>query len=182
MRLFFALWPSAALQAALASAARATLVDLEGARAVPSEQLHVTLAFLGVVAPERLEAAQSAAGEALEAHALASAGGQPPGVRLGFERLEHWRRAQVLCATATAPPAARSLAAALRHALLRAGFTPDLKPFRAHVTLARHVRRAPAEQPFHAVIWPLECLALVESETRPEGSLYSIRSSWTLSA
>ena len=48
MRLFFALWPPAETAAALARWAK----GLEG-RAIPAEKIHLTLAFLGGVAPDR---------------------------------------------------------------------------------------------------------------------------------
>src|SRR5436189_6019189 len=60
-RLFFALWPDAAALAALAGLA-AELAVISGGKAVPSAKIHLTLAFLGEVTDDRLEAARRAAG------------------------------------------------------------------------------------------------------------------------
>ena len=50
-RLFFALWPDGPARAVLAGHA-ARLARLARGRAVPAARLHLTLVFLGAVAPE----------------------------------------------------------------------------------------------------------------------------------
>jgi RNA 2',3'-cyclic 3'-phosphodiesterase len=175
LRLFFALWPDRAMQAALAGAAREALAGLPGVRAVPTPNLHVTLAFLGGVSAERVASLSEIAEHVTRAHRAGSA------LELTFDRLDHWREPRILCATATrSGERPGELAQALKRALLEHGFTPDLKPFRAHVTLARQVSRAPATHTLSPVTWPLEALALVESRTDPSGSVYSVCGSWTL--
>jgi 2'-5' RNA ligase len=52
-RLFFALWPSAEEQRALAQAAHKA-ARYSGGRATPEEKLHLTLVFLGSVPQRRL--------------------------------------------------------------------------------------------------------------------------------
>jgi 2'-5' RNA ligase len=58
-RMFFALWPDAAARAALAGLA-AEVVRGGGGRAPAAANLHLTLAFVGAVAPERREALHAA--------------------------------------------------------------------------------------------------------------------------
>lgn len=169
MRLFFALWPNDAERTALVHATR-TVVEACGGRTVPRENLHLTLAFLGSVSAERLPALLSSAA-AVRSAAFA----------LVLDRIEHFRRSRVLAATPTQlPGAAGALAAALRDRLLECGFTPDLKPFRAHLTLAREVMRARESAALAPV--RLECAAftLVESRTEARGALYSVLGSWSL--
>lgn len=168
MRLFFALWPSASERQALLQAVQAPLQAVRG-RAVPHEKLHVTLAFLGEVPPARLPSLLELA-----------AGLASPAFELVFDRLEHWRRARVLAAVASAlPPAASQLADALRERLVAAGFRPDLKPFRAHVTLAREVE-ASAATAMPAVALGCHEFMLVESRTERSGALYSVLGRWRL--
>jgi 2'-5' RNA ligase len=53
IRVFFALWPDADARDRLAGAARDVAARTKG-RAPPAANLHVTLAFIGDVAPERI--------------------------------------------------------------------------------------------------------------------------------
>jgi 2'-5' RNA ligase len=171
-RLFFALWPDRRMREALSAAVHATMIALPGGRPVPVENLHVTLAFLGGVPeaslPALLELARNVAPRA-----------EP--MLLTLDTIDYWRRAQVLCAAASREPAgAAAFAEGLKSALCAAGFRPDLKPFRAHVTLARQVRRAPPDAAMPPVPWSFDEFALVESRTLAEGSSYSVLESWTL--
>jgi RNA 2',3'-cyclic 3'-phosphodiesterase len=211
---FFALWPDAEQRAALAQAVRKA-VRSSGGRPVPTESLHVTLAFLGSVPEHRLPELDRIARRLAEA----SAADAPP-VRLCFERLAHWKRAQILCALADsgdptpaeaaaeaalaeataapgraagiavgpdsagsgaeAPTAAAVLAAALIEQTSAAGFRPDLKPFRSHVTVARKVVHAPARGERFAVEWDFGAFALIDSRTEPAGPVYSVVESYLL--
>jgi RNA 2',3'-cyclic 3'-phosphodiesterase len=175
LRLFFALWPNPPMQAALAHAAREVLASLPGARAVPTTNLHLTLAFLGSVPAERVASLGEIAREVMSKERARAP------LELAFDRLDHWREPRILCATATRRDERPGrLAEALKRGLLEHGFTPDLKPFRAHVTLARQVSRAPAMRTLPRVTWPLDSLALVQSRSDPSGSAYSVYDSWTL--
>ncbi len=175
LRLFFALWPAPEEQQALL-AASATCVAASGGRPIPAANLHATLAFLGSVEAARLPQLRSLAQE------LAASGAFGP-LQLQFGRCEHWVRPQILCATATATAGAAragALADAIRSALRAGGFAPDLKPFHAHVTVARKVARAPQAQPLAEVNWNCRSFALVASTTGAAGSLYSVLDSYPL--
>jgi len=145
-----------------------------GGRPVPAENLHVTLAFLGSVPPRRQpELAAAARDSALEPAAIP--------LELRFDRLELWRRAQLLCASPAQLPAWTAVIAGRLQARLAAGgFAPDLKPFRPHVTVARKVARADAPGAMPAVLGRFTELVLVESRTLPAGPLYSVVESFPL--
>lgn len=168
-RLFFAFWPEDPARAALAHAT-AKAVRHSGGRPVPAANLHVTLAFLGAV-PERriVELQQLAAAQAGEC-----ARDRP--IALTFDRFDYFRRAQVLCVLAAEDDAAAAqpLASALQDASAAAGFNPDLKPFRAHVTVARKVMRATAPLALRPVVWEFSAFALVSSRTEAAGPVYSV--------
>ena len=180
-RLFFALWPDAQQRGALHSATR-QCVSSGGGRPVPAQSLHVTLAFLGAVpegrVPELDRIARRVAG-AFPARA------QP--LLLTFDRLAHWARPQILCALGTEQPAADTdaasapaLAATLKNETVAAGFSPDLKPFRAHVTVARKLAYAPSALALQPVLWRFDAFALIESRTDPAGPVYSVIESYLL--
>ncbi len=172
-RLFFALWPRDADRVALARAMVPALAGVHG-KPVPVENHHLTLAFLGSVPEERLADVRTIGQQVARR--------MPAGTRVDVEldRLEHWRKAEIVVAEAAAPPSAVALSQALKDALSSAGFAPDLKPFRAHVTLVRKVSRASPGLRMDSVRWSFDSLALVESKTVPSGSLYSVVDSWPL--
>ena len=180
-RLFFALWPDAEQRAALVHATARTVRHC-GGRPVPEVSLHLTIAFLGSVPEGRLEQLSVIARRAAAALPLDAA---PLAVALAT--LEHWPKAQVLAVLerkeeprSRASADVAELARILTTETAAAGFSPDLKPFRAHVTVARKVARAPRSSGMRKVLWTFDAFALVESRTLPEGPVYSVVESYVL--
>ncbi len=174
-RLFFALQPTPEQSATLVAQVAPLAAHL-GALASPPENLHATLCFIGAVDPDRLDALRAAA---------ISLRGRP--VRLSFDALEYWEGPKILCATASRDSSsATELSIALGEAAVAAGFTPDIKPFRAHLTLARKISAAKAA----TVPWPLPLepptvmraggFSLMESRRSDAGSIYSAVDYWPL--
>jgi len=168
-RLFFAFWPDDGTREALARACRKAIRG-SGGRPVAEANLHVTVAFLGAVAGDRLP----------ELSAVA-AGLRAGPLEITFDRIDHWARPQVLVALCSEPsPAAAALAAALWAGLRPLGIPPDLRPYQPHVTLARKVRRPGRDLGMRPVPWPVRDLALVESVTDPDGARYAVLKRWPL--
>jgi 2'-5' RNA ligase len=125
-RLFFALWPEAGWYEPLLRAAQPLLAGAAG-RPLAQVDLHVTLCFLGAVDEP-----------AVAALCERAAGIESQGFELLFDAFEYWPRARILAATcSSAPAAANELASTLRSMALELGLQPDLKPWRAHMTLLR---------------------------------------------
>ena len=142
---------------------------------MPVASLHVTLAFLGSVPYAQLPQLQRIARE------QAAACAQAVPLCLRFEHLAHWARQQILCVPATEGAGrAQALATALRDATAAAGFRPDLKPFRAHVTVARKVARFARAPVLRPVVWRFASFALLESRTEESGAAYSVIESYSL--
>ena len=122
-----------------------------GARRVPARDLHLTLHFLGAVPRVNVPALKAAL-------ALPC-----PAFTLVVDRAEVWRHGTAVLAAAELPPALAELHAALGERLRAFGLRTETRPFRAHVTLARHALRAvpPAEPPH--LRWPVHDVVLVES-------------------
>lgn len=173
-RLFFALWPDEKQRQVLARAtAKATRSC--GGRPVPAANLHVTLVFLGSVPRPRVEELRAIAQRAAEALS------QDAPLVLRFSALAHWPRQQILCALDTQePPLAQALAGALKDAAAAVGFTPDLKPFHAHVTVARKVAHAPPRRVLRPLPWRCDSFALIDSRTEAGGPVYSVIESYSL--
>ena len=168
-RLFFAFWPDEALREHL----RRRLPPLiEGVRGKPQrpDQWHVTAEFLGSVPVDRQPAVWAAA-DGIDA----------PSFTIEFDLLDHWRRPQVYCLSASVTPAPLAqLVSELRAALMVAGFVPESREYRPHVTLARKVRSAPVASLPDPVVWPVDRFALVRSVTDPAGSRYEPLHWWNL--
>jgi 2'-5' RNA ligase len=179
-RLFFALWPQELERTALIHAVRKA-VRVGGGRPVPEANLHLTLAFLGAVPAARVPE--------LSAIARRTAAALPDAaipLVLTLGGLAHWAQSQVLAvlvreeSSSTPPGNIQALAAMLCNETAAAGFNPDLKPFRAHVTVARKVARAPRAGVMRPITWSFAAFTLVESRTLSTGPVYSVVESFVL--
>lgn len=167
LRLFFALWPGAAVRAHLAQAARA-VADRCGGRCTREENLHLTLVFLGEVTTVRLG----------EIEAMAA--------RIGGERfvlhLDQMgcfaKKRLAWCAPRTPPAALLRLVGALEVGLGALGFAREARPFLPHVTLARHAHCGGEPMPAIDVLWPVEDFVLVRSQRREDGAAYEVLARW----
>jgi 2'-5' RNA ligase len=172
-RLFFALQPTPDQNAALTTQV-APLIEQLRARVVRAENLHATLCFIGAVESERVDGLRAVASKVRGRH-----------VTLCFDTLEAWETPKVLCATASEmSESAHALAGALADATIAGGFTPDIKPFRAHLTLARKISRdlsvAFPQSLAPPTIMRCDRFVLMESRREESGSIYSAVDSWPL--
>ncbi len=169
-RLFFALWPDEPARTRLARLA-AEVAHLGQGRAPRPESLHLTLAFLGEVSPERVALAETAGARAAQAVdpfaiALNQVGGNAYGVA--------W------FTPATVPGPLHELQEVLAQALAASGFALERRMFRPHVTLARDCVRSARRGALPPVEWNVEKLSLVASTLGPGGSRYADLASWPL--
>ncbi|MDD4932425.1 MAG: RNA 2',3'-cyclic phosphodiesterase [Methylacidiphilaceae bacterium] len=182
-RLFFALWPSQEEQRLFWSTAQDPRLNFS-ARFLAPETLHLTLAFLPSVEEEQTEVLISLVERPLL-----------PMILLRLDRLLFqpsgkegllWLTAADFC------PCLAYLVESLQKRLIRFGLlAKEERPFSPHITLARRVvlprrpekgRRQPVvlrglAQP---IDWRVREMALVSSETLPEGSRYTRLASWAL--
>ncbi len=168
MRLFLALWPDGQLREALATVG-ASLAQLCAGQPVCAAKLHLTLAFLGEVAAERVEAVRETAREA-----------RAEPFELVLDGVGSFRKAKVAWAGASELPASLLLLQSRLERGLRArGFALDERPFAAHVTLVRKIGRAVPPAAMPPIRWRAREHVLVRSETGT-GS-YSVMEGWPLS-
>ncbi len=167
-RLFYALWPTPRVRAALARAALA--VDLREALAIRADNLHLTLVFLGNVDDATCGVLQAAVSPL-----------RVPAFRLDIARTGWWRSSQVAWLAPLDPPAALDeLVAGLTTHVANHACRLEARPFAPHVTIGRKVRRAPRATGDIAVHWPVADYALVVSEHTPTGSSYRVLARWPL--
>jgi 2'-5' RNA ligase len=167
-RLFFALWPSDELRRQMAAAVR-PLLEGTRARAIPSDNFHITLVFLGPVQTRKLSSVMEAASR-IESAPL----------ELSIERLEAWDGAHILCLTPGVSSPLHALVERLRFNLLEHQLEPDRKEFRPHVTVAREWREKVVDAAIGPFAWSAHDFVLVESESGDKGSHYRIIGRWPL--
>ncbi len=164
VRIFFALWPTAAERAAL-SHWQSPLRGQCGGKAMRADTLHCTLAFLGAVAEHRLEALKLAAEEVSF---------QPFAVE--WRVAHYWGHNHIVyAAPEETPPELASLVASLQDILRKHRFRFEGRPYKAHVTLLRHAQWTDAPLlPMPAVRWQPRDFVLVRSLSDALGARYEV--------
>jgi 2'-5' RNA ligase len=173
MRLFFALWPDAKTRSSLAATA-GQLKKACGGRSPPAENLHLTLAFLGHVAANRMP----------ELRLVADAVIAEP-FELTLAQAGYWRAQRLAwAAPLNCPHALTALHGQLTDALRLRGFHTERRAFKPHVTLLRDAA-ALSPSSHDGIIslrWPLRDFVLACSEPVPLGVQYRVIGTWPLNA
>ncbi|NUS38020.1 MAG: RNA 2',3'-cyclic phosphodiesterase [Lysobacter sp.] len=158
-RLFFALWPDAALREAVAGTTEA-LVRLHpnDGRRLRADRYHMTLQFLGdIPAPRRDEVVARATGAA---QAVASAA-----VDLVLDHAGGFPNARVWWLAPAAAAELRRLWDALGMALLHAGQKAKASPgFSPHLTIVRDVGARLPATPVAPLRWRVDRFVLIDSQ------------------
>ena len=107
-------------------------------RPVVTDNLHITLAFLGMVTDQQAAMVVAAAGQ------LAP----PPAFSVNLDTLGYWKRSKVIWVAPDKPPQALlALAQQLKALALDCGLEQESRPYRPHVTLAKSVAKRPEQLP-----------------------------------
>ncbi|MCB1735398.1 MAG: RNA 2',3'-cyclic phosphodiesterase [Gammaproteobacteria bacterium] len=167
--MFFALWPDDAVRLRIAMTAMKGFRDAgNGVRLVPAPNLHLTLAFLGPVPAERVDAVRDVAAcvdVASGSLCLDASGG--------------WRKPQVgWLAPGLVPDALAALERELWGGLVRLGWRRGQPEFRPHVTVVRKLRHPPAPFAFAPICWRYDEFVLCESVSTRAGVRYDIVDRW----
>ena len=189
-RLFFALWPDETLRQRLADHIKSLLNppfsslsqdlprEVQGVRGrpVPTDNLHITLAFLGDVDIDQQACIERMATEVVEELACGP-------FELALDHIGHWSRSRVLwLGSAETPETLVRLADRLADGARECGLSMDTRPYRAHLTLMRKVARAPKQLPVEPLTWPVSGFVLVRSVPVPQGVNYEVLREWPLRA
>lgn len=135
-----------------------------------AETIHLTLAFLGEVEPERIGDLLALAGE-IRASSFC----------LNLTRFGWWPHNRIVWVAPDGAPAELTrLVDALRESLLGAGFRFDTKPFVPHVTLLRKADCGNNPLPVGEVEWRAEDFVLVRSVLGESGAAYEVVGRWPL--
>lgn len=158
MRLFFALWPPRDTTQALAAWA-GEVQQQTGGKVTATQNIHLTLAFLGEADPAKATAAARAVRARRHTLPIDSA------------KYVRWNE-MVWAAPGTTPQPLAELVSQLHRSLRAQSFALEERPFAAHVTLIRKARPPQSLPPLPRVEWPVNEFVLIRSRTSPKGSTY----------
>ena len=169
LRLFFAAMPDPVAREQIA-AASLSLSLAPGARRVPHENLHMTLAFVGDVAASQLPMMLKV-GATQKERAFS----------VTFDEYDYWPKAGVIVAAVRSIPTELDRLWRQLHREL-AGRSRALKSehLRPHVTLARKVSQPPVLQAMSAFDWRVRDFCLMRSDTSGIQSAYTVVDTWQL--
>jgi 2'-5' RNA ligase len=168
-RYFFALWPDEAVRdrlSALASGSRPP----EGRRH-SAEDLHITLVFLGQIAPSQKRCVEEVA-DAIRGIAF----------ELSIDHTGYWPGPRIFWASPGETPQALSqLVADLNNGLTGCGHEPERRRYKPHVTLYRKARRIAPTQLAQPITWQVNEFVLASSANPgSSGTRYRVVRRWVL--
>ena len=171
-RLFFALWPDDGVRTRLNKVG----IELLGKRIkrVPAANLHLTLAFAGMVTAPVRQCLETAAADI-----------HCPAFDLSIDFVGHWPKPRIFwIGPSHTPPALWLLAGGLRTVLEDCGSQAETRPYQPHITLARKISTTNFSQHGSAqalsVDWSIRRFCLVESVSDPRSVSYQVLASWML--
>jgi RNA 2',3'-cyclic 3'-phosphodiesterase len=169
VRAFVALELEQHLRAALGDLQSQLQPRLGKVRLVRPEGIHLTLRFLGSTSPAQVERLRSE---------LAAAAVKCPATDARAALLSIFPERgspRVLWLGLEVEPPVLELQEACERAARAAGFAPEGRPFRAHLTLGRWRERVPRPDlpPVDLGTTRLETVALFESDLRPDRAVYT---------
>ena len=170
-RVFFALWPDAAVRRALMQVGLKLHRQVDG-KLAREESVHMTLLFLGDTPVDRLDALRTAAAAApFESFTLP------------IEQAGCWNHNKVVwVAPMQTPPALARLVDGLERQVAAQGFAFDRRAFAPHITLVRKAHRMALESKVPSIEWRVREFVLMRSELNSNGSRYEVIGRWPPSA
>gem|GEM_PF-263881 len=170
-RFFFALWPGDWLRSQLVQAAASIPPGSARVQRIRPERYHLTLAFLGPLQSQQIEAAQKAAG----AVRLAA-------FRLPLDRVGFFSNSGIAWIGAEKPPPElMRLKAELDRELLHLGLPVERGAFQPHVSCLRGLDTAP-DAPAFNLTWPVDEFVLMRSSSRDGVTMYKRIGRWKLAS
>lgn len=170
-RVFFALWPDARVAKRLDELGAEAHAKCAGRR-TRCETLHLTLAFIGDVSPQRLAELIAVGNEVGNE-------GEASSFTLRLDLLGGWRHNRIVWAGAQSCPAPLAgLVERLNGALEAAGFAVERRPFAPHVTLLRKAHTQVSTRCVDPIDWPVDGFVLVESMQSSAGAHYRTLTEW----
>ena len=169
-RYFFALWPDFEVRNQLEAISQ-QLPDRCGRR-VKTENLHITLVFLGNVETAVMTRI------CRDVDGISS-----QETELTLDEYGWWKKPQVIwLGTGSMPAGLAELAMQLNTIVRDNGVQTETRPFVPHLTLVRKVKRPLTRFLFPPIHWKIRDFCLVESITHASGAEYKPCQNWNLTS
>lgn len=144
-----------------------TLPCAPSTQRIATADLHLTLAFLGVLQPEKAQEIAAALAQT-DAH-------QFPAATWTLDRMGWFKGARVLWLGGALTPVLQRYADQVRAILIERDTKFDARPFVPHVTIFRNVKsQVPSQETESPVSWPLTRPVLMESLPAPRMARYRL--------
>ncbi len=164
------MWPDVDTRARIAKCS--LRLPRKRGKPVAVENLHITLAFIGMVDGDTRACLESQGG-ALQA----------PQFELVLDQFGYFPKPKVLwLGVSHRPQALGGLVAGLNTALAPCGYQAEARPFHPHVTLFRKAEPAAEPAAAETIHWLIDHFSLVESVTDPGGVRYKVIRDYPLDA
>lgn len=166
-RLFFALWPDDKTRQQITTLYKQ--LHQPDYRPVKPSNLHITLAFLGLVDHNTEQQLIKQAGQILA-----------PNLKLSFNQLNLWQKPRILCLTsAHAAKDLLKLANQIQRISNNCGIALEEKKYKPHITLARNASYK-IDLNFHPINWRADSFMLVQSHHTKSNIHYQPLKNWSL--
>ncbi|OUR64536.1 2'-5' RNA ligase [Methylophaga sp. 42_25_T18] len=170
-RLFFALWPD--------DATRQKIIQFDNSltdprlKKVRSKNLHVTLVFIGNIESEQEDNIIKAVDDVFA-----------PVIDMQFDQLTLWlQKRGILSLTSSFQPSALlNLVEQLKNIVLAQDVEIENRPYTAHITLARNIKKQPELEVDPPIQWQSDNFVLVHSVSTGRGVDYQVINTWPLVA
>jgi 2'-5' RNA ligase len=171
VRLFFALWPDQAVRRQIVSNLEHQDIDFKHCRLVSSNNLHMTLHFIGNTSLDEMAC--------LERQASAVCA-EPFNLMIDYSG--YFKKPKVIWfACQQVPQALYDLHRALGQQISQCAFEPEQRPYSPHITVVRKINTELPAVPLKPIPWKVDRFVLIESISIPGGVRYQIVKSYPLS-
>jgi 2'-5' RNA ligase len=172
VRLFFAIWPDKETRMQLGRLTGRLASVCEG-RKTKTENIHLTLVFVGEVNASQMAALYKTADEIKDCGMRA--------FDLPIERICMWKRKNIVYAEISEiPQPLIDLVEALQSRLSLAGFSLEERPYKPHITLMRNASCKTLPELAEPMVWRAREWVLVKSDRTSDSSVYTPIGRWSL--
>ncbi len=171
VRLFFALWPDHSVRREIVSNIEYQEIDFNHCRLVNSDNLHMTLHFIGNTSLHEMACLDRQA---------STVSAEPFSLTIDYSG--YFKKPKVLWfASQRAPQALYDLHRALGLEISQCAFEPEQRRFSPHITVARKISTEPPAALLKPITWKVDRFVLINSISIPGGVRYQIVKSYPLS-